>query len=83
MKMKLFGFDLKLILLFVPVGFISYLFHEFGHWIIGEILGNDMAYSLNWVWPKSGHYVCAGHGLYVISFFPLFLTIFFPCLWGI
>lgn len=65
MKMKLFGFDLKLILLFVPVGFISYLFHEFGHWIIGEILGNDMAYSLNWVWPKSGQYVCAGHGLYV------------------
>jgi hypothetical protein len=65
MKKKLFGFDLKLILLFIPVAFMSYLFHEFGHWIIGEILGNDMAYTLNWVWPKSGHYVFAEHGLYV------------------
>jgi hypothetical protein len=65
MQKKLFGYDLKLILLFVPVAFISYLFHEFGHWSIGEILGNDMAYSLNWVWPKSGQYIIAEHGLYV------------------
>ena len=65
MQKKLFGFDAQLILLFIPVAFISYLFHEFGHWIIGEILGNDMVYSLNWVWPKSGQYIYAEHGLYV------------------
>jgi len=57
--------DLKLILLFVPVAYLSYLFHEFGHWIVGEILGNDMAYSLNYTWPKSGRYIDASHGLYV------------------
>ena len=65
MQKKLFGFDLKLILLFITVAFITYLFHEFGHWSIGEILGNDMAYSLNWVWPKSGQYINTEHGLFV------------------
>jgi hypothetical protein len=44
MQKELFGFDLNLILLFIPVAYISYLFHEFGHWSMGEILGNDMAY---------------------------------------
>jgi hypothetical protein len=45
---------MKLYLLFIPVAYVSYLFHEFGHWIVGEILGNDMVYSLNFVWAKSG-----------------------------
>lgn len=57
--------DLKLILLFIPVAYVSYLFHEFGHWIVGEFLGNDMFYSLNYVWPKSGQYIDPGHDLYV------------------
>jgi hypothetical protein len=65
MQKKLFGFDIQLILLFIPVAFISYLFHELGHWSIGEILGNDMVYSLNWVWPKNGQYLSPEHGLYV------------------
>jgi hypothetical protein len=65
MRKKLFGFDQRLILLFIPVAFITYLFHEFGHWIIGELLGNDMVYSLNWVWPKNGQYINPEHGLYV------------------
>jgi len=34
--------SIKLFLLFIPVSFASYLFHEFGHWIIGEALGNKM-----------------------------------------
>jgi hypothetical protein len=72
MQKKLFGFDLQLILLFIPAAFITYLFHEFGHWIIGELLGNDMAYSLNWVWPINGHYISSEHGLYVSIGGPLF-----------
>ena len=54
-----------LYLLFIPIAYFSYLFHEFGHWIIGEILGNDMIYSLNYVWPKEGHYINESHNLYV------------------
>jgi hypothetical protein len=57
--------DLIFILLFVPAAFVAYLFHEFGHWIVGETLGNDMAYNLKYAWPGNGHYVDAGHDLYV------------------
>ena len=69
-----------LYLLFIPIAYFSYLFHEFGHWIIGEILGNDMIYSLNYVWPKDGHYIDANHNLYVLIGGPaatIFLAMFF------
>jgi hypothetical protein len=55
----------KLFLLFIPVAYFSCLFHEFGHWSVGEILGNRMMYSLNYVWPKDGHYLQQSHDLYV------------------
>ena len=55
----------RLYFLFIPIAYFSYLFHEFGHWIVGEILGNDMIYSLNYVWPKAGHYISESHNLYV------------------
>jgi hypothetical protein len=63
---------LKLYLLFIPVAYFSFLFHEFGHWTIGEILGNDMALTLNLAWPSSGHYVEAGNYIWVISGGPVF-----------
>ena len=72
--------SLKLMALFIPVAFASYLFHEFGHWIVGEVLGNNMAYSLNNVWPQSGHYLDASHDLYVTIGGPAFtilLSLFF------
>lgn len=55
----------RLYLLLIPIAYFSYLFHEFGHWSVGEILGNDMFYSLNYVWPKAGHYINESHDLYV------------------
>lgn len=64
--------DLKLILLFVPIAYGSYLFHEFGHWLVGELLGNDMVYSLNYVWPRSGKYIDSRNGLYVSMGGPAF-----------
>ncbi len=54
-----------LFLLFIPAGYVTYLFHEFGHWMIGESLGNDMFYSLNGVWPRSGHYIQSSDNVYV------------------
>lgn len=57
--------DLRFFILFIPVAFFSYLFHEFGHWSVGELLGNRMVYSLNYVWPKDGHYLQESQGLYV------------------
>jgi hypothetical protein len=64
-KNIVYNLDLKIMLLFIPAAFLTYFFHEFGHWITGEILGNDMAYSLNGVWPKNGTYLVAQHGLSV------------------
>lgn len=47
-------FDLKVALFFIPAAYLSYLFHEFGHWIIGVIQGHQMSFSLVGVWPDSG-----------------------------
>ncbi len=57
--------DVKFFLMFIPVAYFTYLFHEFGHWSVGEMLGNRMVYSMNYVWPKDGHYLQVSHDLYV------------------
>lgn len=62
----------RLYLLFIPIAYFSYLFHEFGHWVVGEFLGNDMIYSLNYVWPKGGHYLDESNNLYVSMGGPAF-----------
>ncbi len=64
--------DVRFFLLFIPVAYCSYLFHEFGHWGVGEILGNRMSYSLNYVWPTDGHYIREGQDLYVLMGGPAF-----------
>ena len=61
-----------LFLLFIPAAFITYLFHEFGHWFVGELFGNDMVYSLNGVWPRDGHFIKSNHSLYVNLGGPIF-----------
>ena len=55
--MKIFDNKVKLMLIFIPVAYFSFFFHEMGHWIAGEILGNDMAFRLNGISPKSGQYL--------------------------
>jgi hypothetical protein len=64
--------DLRFFLLLVPAAYVSYLFHELGHWSVGELLGNEMAYSLNYAWPKSGGYVHASDGVLVSMGGPAF-----------
>ncbi len=59
-------------LAFIPVAYVSYFFHEFGHWTVGEVLGNQMVLSLNYAWPKSGHYILEGQDLYVLMGGPAF-----------
>ena len=53
----------------------SFIFHEFGHWIIGEILGNKMAMSLNGTHPISGNYAHAWNRIFVLIGGPLFTLI--------
>lgn len=49
--------DWKVIIAFIPIAFITYLFHEFGHWAFGEYLGNDMTLNLNNSAPQNGHFI--------------------------
>lgn len=55
----------RIFLLFMPVGFATYAFHEAGHWVVGECLGNGMTYSLNNVSPQTGHYLHGSDALWV------------------
>jgi hypothetical protein len=57
--------DVKFFLLFMPAAYFSYLFHEFGHWTVGEILGNHMLYSMNIVTPEAGYYLHASDDVLV------------------
>jgi hypothetical protein len=62
----------KVILLFIPIAFLTYLFHEFGHWIVGEMLGNDMILSLNSASPQNGYFIDKTHELYSSMGGPVF-----------
>jgi hypothetical protein len=47
---------IQLALLLIVAAYAHNLFHEFGHWLVGTILGNQMSMSLNGTWPTSGGY---------------------------
>lgn len=65
----------NVIILFIPIAFITYIFHEFGHWIFGELLGNDMTLSLNNSSPKSGYFINGSHALWSVIGGPFFTII--------
>ncbi|MBI9070861.1 MAG: hypothetical protein JEY94_04650 [Melioribacteraceae bacterium] len=64
--------DWKVIASFIPIAFITYIFHEFGHWTLGELLGNDMTLSLNNSTPKSGHFINESDALWSAIGGPIF-----------
>ncbi len=65
----------KVIILFIPIAFITYIFHEFGHWLLGELSGNDMTLSLNNSSPKSGYFINDSHALWSAIGGPVFTII--------
>ena len=52
---------MQLMLLLLVAAFAHNLFHEFGHWLVGTLLGNPMSMSLNFAWPTSGQYLEEWH----------------------
>jgi len=54
---------IRLMLVLLLAAYASYLFHEFGHWLAGTLLGNEMSMSLNGAWPTSGNYLRESHSL--------------------
>ena len=65
----------KVVIVFIPIAFITYIFHELGHWIFGELSGNDMTISLNNSSPKSGYFINESHALWSAIGGPLFTMI--------
>ena len=65
----------KVVFSFIPIAFFTYFFHEFGHWTFGELLGNDMALSLNNSTPKNGYFVNESHALWSAIGGPVFTII--------
>ena len=49
--------NLRVALAFIPIAFLTFIFHEFGHWTLGELTGNDMRISLNYSSPLNGSYL--------------------------
>lgn len=47
----------KVALSFIPIAFASFVFHEFGHWLFGELRCNNMLISLNNSSPRSGEFI--------------------------
>lgn len=56
--------SLVIALSFIPIAFLTYLFHEFGHWVGGELFGNDMILGLNYATPRSGYFIKEIHALW-------------------
>lgn len=48
----------------IPIAFITFLFHGFGDGPFGELMGNDMALSLNKSTPKGGDFINESHALW-------------------
>lgn len=51
----------RLVLVLLVAAFAHNLFHEFGHWLVGTLLGNPMSMNLNFAWPTRGHYLEEWH----------------------
>ncbi|NOU46808.1 MAG: hypothetical protein HOO86_07075 [Bacteroidales bacterium] len=67
--------DWKVIISFIPIAFITYLFHESGHWIFGELMGNDMKLGLNYCAPRNGSFIKESHALWSAIGGPAFTII--------
>ena len=63
-----------ILLLFIAV-FASTIFHEYAHWSIGEILGNEMNATLNGTNPVAGEYINEWNRKYVTLAGPLFTVL--------
>jgi hypothetical protein len=58
------------LVIFIAVLF-TWLLHEFAHWLTGEMLGNDMAMTMNASYPVSGKYQEPWHEKLVSAAGPL------------
>ena len=71
---------------------LGFLFHEVAHWLVGELLGNDMKMSIGRAWPVEGSYLLPIHAPIISSAGPIltilvallgmYVAIRYSALWG-
>lgn len=64
--------SLMVVLAFVPLAFLTFLFHEAGHWTFGELTGNEMLLGLNNSAPQSSRFIRESDALWSAIGGPLF-----------
>ncbi len=64
--------DWIVIIAFIPISFITFFFHEFGHWTFGELFGNEMTLSLNNSSPQNGYFIDESSALWSAIGGPVF-----------
>ncbi|SMO82270.1 hypothetical protein [Gracilimonas mengyeensis] len=62
----------RVALSFIPIAFFTYLFHESGHWLFGQLTGNEMLISLNNSTPESGYFIRESDALWSAIGGPVF-----------
>ncbi len=67
--------NIKYILLLFIAVLLSCFFHEFIHWLTGELLGNKMSMSFNGASPISGKYKEEWHANIITISAPIFTVI--------
>lgn len=68
-------FNLKYTLFLFIAVLLSCFFHEFSHWLTGEVLGNKMSMSLNSASPVSGEYIEQWHANIITISAPIFTVL--------
>ncbi len=70
-KKEQFSITIKYLFICGTAVLFSWLLHEFAHWCAGEVLGNNMAMTLNTSYPESGNYVANSHEILVSAAGPI------------
>ena len=67
--------NFKYVLITLIAVIFTWMLHEFSHWSIGELLGNEMTMTLNTCYPKSGQYIQNWHATIISSAGPIITLI--------
>ena len=63
--------NLNLVLTTLMAVVLTWTLHEFAHWGVGELLGNEMVMTLNACYPKSGLYAQPWHASLISAAGPM------------
>ena len=65
------GINMRYILVAIAAVLLTWLLHEFAHWLCGELLGNEMGMTFNSSYPRQEAYKKPWHATLISSAGPL------------